>query len=839
MSATNFTPIQLYRTSTAAAVPTAGNLAAGELAINLTDEKLFFKNAAGVIKVLSSTGTSSIGGTNTQVQYNNNGVLGGSANFVFDGTRVGIGTASPAAASALDVIGNIRMPSGNSLYWAGGNEIINAVENNRMTFGVNGSERMRITSAGDVGIGTNAPVVRFEVAGPVTTTFSPNVYNTVLTGTSSATSGNAGSGISFRGYTTGSATISDVAFLSGVKENTTDGNYAGALVFGTRTNGSGGGSFERMRIDSAGNVGIGVSPSSDRLNVGGNIQATNATYGYLGITSGAVQGQFAANGTAATLDIRAVSNHPMTFFTNNAERMRIDANGNLMVGTTGAVQKLTIGNASSASSGINLRTTKTDFTIAPSNTDAGGVTIGVGWVAGGQGPMIFDVGGEKMRIDASGNVGIGTNAPGTKLDVQGTVAGNFFQNLYNDSSNAAAQTLYLAKSFGASGVQFGQTRSSANGFVNLLDAAALTFGTSNTERMRIDANGNVGINISTPSTNFEVNGGIIAGGQNTQTHPNVGPVGFKAQWNFSGGAGETDIYNLFASATASFNFYQSTGNGTAQVLYYMKPSSHEFYTGGSERMRIDNVGNVGIGCVPGYRLDVASGDTTGNIGYAMRLRSNPTATAASIQFTNSAVSVQNGLITCTDGGALTLQSDGGASEIRFRVNGAERARIDTSGNLGVGTTSPTFYSGRVVSSADGASIAMFAANNSDTGSSSQIVFDFYRNGTRTGNITNTNAATAYNTSSDYRLKEIDGPIANSGAYIDALKPVQGSWKADGSRFIGLLAHEVQEVSETPIATGEKDGEKMQAMDYSAPELITNLIAEIQSLRARVAQLEGN
>jgi hypothetical protein len=134
---------------------------------------------------------------------------------------------------------------------------------------------------------------------------------------------------------------------------------------------------------------------------------------------------------------------------------------------------------------------------------------------------------------------------------------------------------------------------------------------------------------------------------------------------------------------------------------------------------------------------------------------------------------------------------------------------------------------------------MFAANNSDTGSSSQIVFDFYRNGTRTGNITNTNAATAYNTSSDYRLKEIDGPIANSGAYIDALKPVQGSWKADGSRFIGLLAHEVQEVSETPIATGEKDGEEMQAMDYSAPELITNLIAEIQSLRARVAQLEGN
>ena len=48
MSASGFTPIQLYRSTTAAAVPTAGNLVAGELAINLTDEKLYFENASGV-----------------------------------------------------------------------------------------------------------------------------------------------------------------------------------------------------------------------------------------------------------------------------------------------------------------------------------------------------------------------------------------------------------------------------------------------------------------------------------------------------------------------------------------------------------------------------------------------------------------------------------------------------------------------------------------------------------------------------------------------------------------------------------------------------------------------
>jgi len=55
MAATGFTPIQLYRTSTAAAAPTAGNLADGELAINTLDEKLYFKNSAGTVKLLASS----------------------------------------------------------------------------------------------------------------------------------------------------------------------------------------------------------------------------------------------------------------------------------------------------------------------------------------------------------------------------------------------------------------------------------------------------------------------------------------------------------------------------------------------------------------------------------------------------------------------------------------------------------------------------------------------------------------------------------------------------------------------------------------------------------------
>lgn len=55
MSQSGFTPIQLYRTTTASATPSAGNLADGELAINTTDGKLFYKDNGGVVRVIAQT----------------------------------------------------------------------------------------------------------------------------------------------------------------------------------------------------------------------------------------------------------------------------------------------------------------------------------------------------------------------------------------------------------------------------------------------------------------------------------------------------------------------------------------------------------------------------------------------------------------------------------------------------------------------------------------------------------------------------------------------------------------------------------------------------------------
>lgn len=92
--------------------------------------------------------------------------------------------------------------------------------------------------------------------------------------------------------------------------------------------------------------------------------------------------------------------------------------------------------------------------------------------------------------------------------------------------------------------------------------------------------------------------------------------------------------------------------------------------------------------------------------------------------------------------------------------------------------------------------------------------------------------------SDYRLKNITGPISDSGAFIDALKPVQGSWKVNDETFVGFLAHEVQAVARTDIVQGVKDGPEMQSMNYAAAEIIANLVAELQSVRQRLALLEA-
>lgn len=117
---------------------------------------------------------------------------------------------------------------------------------------------------------------------------------------------------------------------------------------------------------------------------------------------------------------------------------------------------------------------------------------------------------------------------------------------------------------------------------------------------------------------------------------------------------------------------------------------------------------------------------------------------------------------------------------------------------------------------------------------------FHRDASLVGSISVSTTATAYNTSSDYRLPWKEGhiPLANSGAVIDSLKPYYFPLVGHG----GFIAHEFQTVSPSSVV-GEKDavdedGEPiMQTMQPSSPDIMAHLVAEIQSLRKRVDALE--
>ena len=170
--------------------------------------------------------------------------------------------------------------------------------------------------------------------------------------------------------------------------------------------------------------------------------------------------------------------------------------------------------------------------------------------------------------------------------------------------------------------------------------------------------------------------------------------------------------------------------------------------------------------------------------------------------------------------------------------------LDASGNLLVGDTGNAIGSKVYVNSGSGEGVGIIVNSsnsnrplvlwNSASSGNRMVIFYTGSGPTSAGSIESSGSTTTYNTSSDYRLKNITGPITNSGAYIDSLNPVEGTWKASGSAFVGLIAHEVQEASRTFVATGVKDGEEMQGLDYSSGEIIANLIAEIQSLRKRLA-----
>jgi len=199
----------------------------------------------------------------------------------------------------------------------------------------------------------------------------------------------------------------------------------------------------------------------------------------------------------------------------------------------------------------------------------------------------------------------------------------------------------------------------------------------------------------------------------------------------------------------------------------------------------------------------------------------------------------------TSGGAIDVDASAPADSVSIDSSGnvdiAQSGGFPGAGNTDIGARIAS--DGRLFISASGANYA----GNFNVNASGEIV-RFRNSGVIVGNISVTGSATAYNTSSDYRLKEDWQPVANAITDVKALKPCNFAWKADGTRVNGFLAHELAEVVPEAVH-GEKDAVDdegnpvYQGIDQSklVPLLTAALqeaIGEIEDLKARVATLEG-
>jgi len=312
---------------------------------------------------------------------------------------------------------------------------------------------------------------------------------------------------------------------------------------------------------------------------------------------------------------------------------------------------------------------------------------------------------------------------------------------------------------------------------------------------------------------------------------------------------DTSQRAAFVAGTAALPAITTTGD-TNTGMFFPAADTIAFAEGGAEAMRLDASGNVGIGTtspVTSYRLSIYDQTNGATNISGLALIEPGSATSYSYFKTTSQASADT----------RTIIGNGAASRaFAFETGGTERMRIASGGQVIIGsTTSQDTTRLGIVSSTSGVNTNT-SAITSTSGTRYHWTFQDGASSTERGSITTNGSATAYNTSSDYRLKENIAPMTGALATVQALKPVTYTWKESGDNSQGFIAHELQAVVPDCV-TGEKDAvetysdedgneqtrPKYQSVDTSF--LVATLTAAIQEqqtiindLKARVETLEA-
>jgi hypothetical protein len=519
--------------------------------------------------------------------------------------------------------------------------------------------------------------------------------------------------------------------------------------------------------------------------------------------------------------------------TNGTGRLFVDANGNVGVGTSsistfGGYTTLEINNGTSGaildlSQGDVMRARFVAVTTSATIETSGSI------------PFLLSPGGtEKLRVTSGGLVGVGTSSPSESIHTTGKLR-------VGDGGNYTVAAVQLGAS-NANGISYPGTN-------------ILNFITNSTAALTIDASQRVGIGTTSPAQLLHVSG------SGTQA----------IRLENTSGTGNVNLELKLTGNTFTIGHNNSS-------IYFLDTAGREYlwYQGANERMRIDTSGRLLVGTSTARANFVNATETTklqieGAVNISA-VRTDDTAFPSWLilgktRSTGNTI-VQSGDII----GRVAFEGNDGsefvdAAFISAEVDGTPGAN-DMPGRLVFSTTadgapSPTermritnggdFYFNCTVATktTEGFRVENSGQPNVSRGTNGTLIQFFHAgDGSQIGSITNSGGtATAYNTSSDYRLKENVNPVSDGITRLQQLKPSRFNFISDPDTVIdGFLAHEVQAVVPECV-TGEKDAVDdegnpvYQGIDQSklVPLLTAALqeaIGEIESLKARVVALES-